>query len=179
MADQVRRLRDDDDAWDTFVADAATGSFPQLTAWAEANVGKGWRATRVVAESATGPVGAQLLVHRMRPGPWSRAYAPRGPIARELDQEAVLSFTRGLRAAAGRLRLSHALIDPEVERGGALEAWLAAAGWRSAGEIQINRTRVLDLRQPEIGPLVGPALERPVERQPGTPRGFHRRRAGR
>jgi lipid II:glycine glycyltransferase (peptidoglycan interpeptide bridge formation enzyme) len=144
-----RALREDGPAWDAFVAAAPGGSFPQLTAWAEANTTKGWRSIRVVEDAPGGPVGAQLLLHRMRPGLWSRAYAPRGPIAKCLDAAALAAFTGALRERARSERLSHVLVDPEVERGGPAEDWLRTNGWRPAGEIQINRTRVIDLRRPE------------------------------
>jgi len=145
----VERLRADPDAWDAFVGAAPTGSFPQLTAWAEANATKGWRSVRVIAPAPGGPVGAQLLVHRMRPGPWSRAYAPRGPIAPTLDRAAIEAFTRAVRVAAAEERVVHVTIDPELEAGGPAEGWLRDAGWEPAGEIQINRTRIIDLRRTE------------------------------
>ncbi|MGH2467602.1 MAG: hypothetical protein ACRDGL_07725, partial [Candidatus Limnocylindrales bacterium] len=50
----------DDSAWDAFVAAAPSGSFPQLTAWAEANALGGWQACRVVTGGPDGPVGVQL-----------------------------------------------------------------------------------------------------------------------
>jgi lipid II:glycine glycyltransferase (peptidoglycan interpeptide bridge formation enzyme) len=142
-------LRQDPDAWDAFVAAAPNGSFPQLTAWAEANAPKGWRARRVIADSASGPVGAQLLIHHLRPGPWSRAYAPRGPVGAVIDAPAIAAFTRAVRAAAAEERLVHVTIDPELEAGGPVEGWLRGEGWEPAGEIQINRTRIIDLHKPE------------------------------
>jgi peptidoglycan pentaglycine glycine transferase (the first glycine) len=143
------RLRVDPRAWDAFVAASPTGSFPQLTAWAEANATKGWRARRVVTDAPGGPVGAQLLIHRMRPGPWSRAYAPRGPVAATIDGPAVAAFTRAVREAAAEAHLVHVTIDPELDAAGAGPGWLRANGWEPAGEIQINRTRILDLRRTE------------------------------
>jgi lipid II:glycine glycyltransferase (peptidoglycan interpeptide bridge formation enzyme) len=142
-------LRQDPDAWDAYVAAAPNGSFPQLTAWAEANAPKGWRARRVIADSASGPVGAQLLIHHLRPGPWGRAYAPRGPVGAVIDAPAIAAFTRAVRVAAAEERLVHVTIDPELEAGGPVEGWLRDEGWEPAGEIQINRTRIIDLRQPE------------------------------
>jgi lipid II:glycine glycyltransferase (peptidoglycan interpeptide bridge formation enzyme) len=143
------RLRGSADAWDAFVAGAPNGSFPQLSAWAEANATKGWSAHRVVADTPDGPVGAQLLVHRMRPGPWSRAYAPRGPVARAVDRGAIAAFTDAARAAARTLRLVHLTVDPELEAGSPVEGWLRGAGWRPIGPIQIDRTRIIDLARPE------------------------------
>lgn len=142
-------LRTDGDAWDAFVAATPGGSFPQLSAWAESNATKGWRSVRVVTDAPAGPVGAQLLIHRMRPGPWSRGYAPRGPVSPLLDANAVAAFTRALQVCARDERLSHVVVDPEVERGGDLEGWLRGTGWRPVREIQINRTRVIDLRRTE------------------------------
>jgi lipid II:glycine glycyltransferase (peptidoglycan interpeptide bridge formation enzyme) len=145
----LARLRTDPMAWDAFVASTPSGSFPQQSAWAEANAGRAWRSTRVVVEAPGGPIGAQVLMHRMRPGPWSRAYAPRGPVAATLDAMSIAAFSAAVRELAKRERLSHVLIDPEIDRGAGLEAQLTEHGWREAGEIQINRTRVVDLGRDE------------------------------
>ena len=130
-------------AWDAFVAAAPVGSFPQLTAWAEANAAKGWRARRIVADSAGRPIGAQLLIHHLRPGPCSRAYAPRGPVASVLDGRPRRLHARGPGGGGGRAP------GPRDHRsgaraGGPFEGWLRdAAGSQPA--IQINRTRMIDL----------------------------------
>jgi lipid II:glycine glycyltransferase (peptidoglycan interpeptide bridge formation enzyme) len=142
-------LQDDPAAWDAFVASAANGSFPQLTAWADANATKGWHARRVVAEGADGPVGAQLLIHRMRPGPWSRAYAPRGPVAAELGAASVRAFTAAVREVARETGLARVVIDPELDADGPGAGWLRDAGWRPQSAIQIDRTRLVDLRRGE------------------------------
>ncbi|MDQ3554473.1 MAG: aminoacyltransferase, partial [Chloroflexota bacterium] len=142
-------IRRDPAQWDAFVAAAPAGSFPQLTAWARANAVKGWRVSRVVLESGGGVIGAQILVHRMRPSPWSRGYAPRGPVVEGLDQQAVRDFTASVRAAGRRLRLSHLVIDPEIATGHAAESWLEREGWRRIGAIQIDRTRLVDLTRTE------------------------------
>lgn len=142
-------LATDPEAWDRFVALAPSGSYPQLTAWAEASEAKGWTATRVVADAPGGPVGAQVLLHRMRPGPFRRGYATRGPIAATLDRSALAAFTGALQRAAGRHRLSHVVIDPELEPG-EVERWLEELGWqRLPMAIQIDRTRLIDLTLPE------------------------------
>ena len=145
----AERIRRDRVAWDAFVADAPQGSFPQLTAWARANAVKGWRVSRLALESGDGVIGAQILVHRMRPSPWSRGYAPRGPVADGIDERAISDFTASVRAAGRRLRLSHLVIDPEIPAGHAAESWLDREGWRRIPAIQINRTRVVDLTRPE------------------------------
>ena len=132
-------------AWDRFVAGAPNGSFPQLTAWAGANSEKGWRAVRLASATSSGPIGAQLLIHAMRPGPWSRAYAPRGPIAGVVDEESVKAFTLAVRRAAHEHRLSHLLIDPELAVGHPVEGWLSSQGWRHVPRVLINRTRIIDL----------------------------------
>lgn len=144
------RLRQDPDAWDAFVAASPNGSFPQLTAWAEANATRGWRTRRVIAESDGRPIGAQMLIRSLRPGPWARAYAPRGPVAATVDGPGVIAFTRAVRAIAAEERLIHVTIDPELDAEGPAAGWLSAAGWEPAGEIQINRTRIIDLRRPEV-----------------------------
>ena len=134
----------DADAWDRFVSSVASGSFPQLTAWAEANAANGWESERVVVDGVSGPIGAQVLVHRM-PGPWSRGSAPRGPVAAAFPHEDVEAFTAALRRAAARRRLSHVVVDPLVEDGHPLARSLAAAGWSPTDPVAINRTRIVDL----------------------------------
>ena len=141
-------LRDDDTAWDRFVAAAPMGSYPQLTAWAQANAAKGWTSRRLVVDAPGGPVGAQLLLHRMRPGPFQRGYATRGPVAASLDRPGLAAFTGALQRMASGLRLSHVVIDPELEPGPVTD-WLRQLGWRPVPAIQIDRTREVDLSQPE------------------------------
>ncbi|HEX5466809.1 MAG TPA: peptidoglycan bridge formation glycyltransferase FemA/FemB family protein [Candidatus Limnocylindrales bacterium] len=142
-------LAADDRAWDAFVAGAPYGSFPQLTAWAEANASGGWRVERVVAPGPGGPVGIQLLLHRPRWGPWSRAYGHRGPVAAELSSGAIAALTGALRAAGRGLRLSRVLIDPELPLGHPLEDGLRRAGWRRVPSFEINVTRIVDVSRPE------------------------------
>jgi lipid II:glycine glycyltransferase (peptidoglycan interpeptide bridge formation enzyme) len=144
----VASLDSDDAAWDRFVASAPGGSYPQLSAWAEANAANHWSARRIVVDGPSGPIGAQLLLHRMQPGPFQRGYAARGPVAVTLDRPALAAFTGALQRAAAGLRLSHVVIDPEVEPG-PVQGWLSDLGWRPIPAIQVDRTRVVDLTLPE------------------------------
>ncbi|MFN8520915.1 MAG: peptidoglycan bridge formation glycyltransferase FemA/FemB family protein [Chloroflexota bacterium] len=139
-------LASDADAWDRFVAAAPDGSYPQLTAWAEASVAKGWTATRG-RRCTGGPVGAQVLLHRMRPGPYRRGYATRGPVGPVIDHPA-LAAPDALRHAAGEHRLTHVTIDPELEPGDA-ERWLEGLGWARLPATRIDQTRIVDLSAPE------------------------------
>lgn len=143
------QLRADRDAWDRFVTQTPLGTYPQLSAWADANAGKGWRDVRVVADSAEGPIGAQILVHRMRPGPWTRGYATRGPLAERYTDEGVRAFTEQLRRDARRLRMTHVFADPELPKGDPTGDLLVAAGWRRVPTVQPNQTRVVDLTPSE------------------------------
>jgi lipid II:glycine glycyltransferase (peptidoglycan interpeptide bridge formation enzyme) len=151
--------------WDAFVEASDPGSYLQLSSWATVKAVNGWSAHRITAEvggsdgSADGPrrIGAQVLVRRPRPMPWGFAYAPRGPVAWAWTEASVGAFTAtvrtDLRGVAGRV--SHVRIDPEVELDGpldpdgALRRALRAAGWRPAGAIQPNATRIIDLRADE------------------------------
>ncbi len=142
-------LISDPEAWDGFVASASIPAYTQLTAWAEVKAPNGWHARRIVAEGQDALVGAQLLVHRLGPTSWSLGYAPRGPVAATFDPTGVAAFTREVRAAARRGRLSHVTVDPEVTAGDPLVGLLRDAGWTPAPKIQPNRTRLIDLRQPE------------------------------
>jgi lipid II:glycine glycyltransferase (peptidoglycan interpeptide bridge formation enzyme) len=141
-------LRDDAQAWDTFVEAAPTGAYTQLTAWAEAKRPNGWRAERVVARGTDGPIGMQLLIRDLKPLPWRIGYAPRGPVG-SFDRAGVAALTTELQRVARANRLAHVLVDPEVEAGDALIGHLAAAGWKDSPGVQTPRSRLVDLARPE------------------------------
>lgn len=143
------RLRTEDAAWDAFVAAASRGAYAQQTAWAEVKAANGWTPERVVVDGPGGPIGAQVLVHRLGPSPWAMGYAPRGPLAMRFGAGDVTAWTDALRACAGRLRLSHVVIDPAVPAGDPLEGWLGANGWRRTAPVQPSRTRLIDLTRSE------------------------------
>ena len=150
----VRRsaVETDSGAWDRFVAGASNGAYTQLSAWAEVKRANGWHAWYPVESGPAGLIGAQVLVRRIGPLPWSLGYAPRGPVAAAFDHEGVRAWTDRLRLearASPHGRISHVTIDPEVEEGHPLTAWLETAGWRRAPQIQPDRTRLLDLTLPE------------------------------
>ena len=136
------------EAWDRFVQEAPTGAYTQMTAWARVKRANGWRSTVLVDGYTAGPFGAQLLYRPIRPTPWSVGYAPRGPIG-AFDRETVGSWTRDVRHFARSHRLTHVTVDPEVQADHPLVGLLRDAGWRPAAKIQPNRTRLLDLAQPE------------------------------
>ena len=142
-------LERDAAAWDALVAADPAGSYLQTAAWARANRDRGWRIVRVVARGTEGSIGAQILLHRAPPSPWSRGYAPRGPFAATLDAATVAAFTRAARAAARRHRIGHLLIDPPWREGHPAAGWLATEGWRPADALLINRTRIIDLATEE------------------------------
>ena len=149
VADQAAHLGDDAAAWDAFVASAPSGSYMQLTAWAEVKSVNGWRSSRLVVEGPDGPIGAQVLVHDLGRTPWSVGYAPRGPVAPGFTQPGLAAWTAAVRELAARRRLSHVTIEPQVPAGEGLEAMLAACGWRRARTVQDPRTRIIDLDRPE------------------------------
>jgi lipid II:glycine glycyltransferase (peptidoglycan interpeptide bridge formation enzyme) len=146
----------DASTWDAFVSSTEHGSYLQLDEWRTVKAVNGWKAVRVVAEGATGPIGGQVLVRRARPLPWAFAYAPRGPVTDDWSTPAIQAWTArlgdGLRSAG---RVSHLRIDPEIERDGigdpdgSLRRALRDAGWRPAPKIQPDTTRIIDLRADE------------------------------
>lgn len=141
-------LRGDDAAWDAFVAESAAPSHMQRTAWARAKAANGWRPLRVVADGGSGPIGAQVLLRRLGPGPFSLGYAPRGPIATTFDGASIAALTGALRRAAKHHRLTHVTVDPGLEGEGPGEI-LRAAGWQPAEKVQQHTTRLIDLARPE------------------------------
>jgi peptidoglycan pentaglycine glycine transferase (the first glycine) len=149
VTDSLDALRTDPAAWDAFVEAAPTGSYTQLTPWAEVKRTNGWRAVRVVAAGGSGPIGMQLLVRDLRPTPWRLGYAPRGPVATTFDRAGVTALTTELRAVARRERLVSVLVDPEVGDDHPLDGFLRDAGWRPAESIQTTRSRIVDLERTE------------------------------
>jgi lipid II:glycine glycyltransferase (peptidoglycan interpeptide bridge formation enzyme) len=141
-------LRHDDAAWNAFVEGSANGEYLQLAEWAGVKAANGWRAARVVADGGSGPIGAQVLLHRLGGLPFSLGYATCGPAATVFDAASVDAFTTELRAVARRERLSHVTIDPTVGEPVIAER-LRRAGWRPTQTVQVDRTWVVDLSQPE------------------------------
>jgi len=148
MEPDLDRLRTDDAAWDTFVEASATPFPLQLSAWAEAKSTTGWSAARVVADGGSGPIGGQLLMRRLGPGPFAMGYLPRGPVATSFDEASVAAFTGELRDFARSRRLTHVTADPGLE-GHAHESFLSAAGWRPVESVQLRSTQIIDLSRSE------------------------------
>ncbi|MEO5940771.1 MAG: peptidoglycan bridge formation glycyltransferase FemA/FemB family protein, partial [Candidatus Limnocylindrales bacterium] len=139
--------------WDSFVAAGQPGSYLQLAGWARVKAVNGWTSRRIRSE--TGAVGAQVLLRRPRPLPWTFAYAPRGPVTAGWTPDTIAEFSAACRSELPRDRVSHLRIDPEIERDGpldpdgAIRRSLRAAGWRPAHPIQPNATRIIDLAPDE------------------------------
>jgi lipid II:glycine glycyltransferase (peptidoglycan interpeptide bridge formation enzyme) len=145
---RLERLRTDPAAWDAFV-EASETAFPlQLSAWAEAKAAAGWQAVRVLADGGSGPIGGQVLVHRLGPGPFAVGYVPRGPVASRFDAASVAAFTEALRGVAREHRLTHVTVDPGLE-GTVHHPTMAAAGWRPAPPLQPTSSQVIDLSRSE------------------------------
>ncbi len=101
--DTLEGFREDDVAWDLFVARSATRTPLRLTAWARVKSPASWRSARVVVDRSSGPIGAQVLTRRLGPGGHFRFwYAPRGPIATRRDEPSLSAFTAALRRFARR-----------------------------------------------------------------------------
>jgi len=137
-------------AWDEFVASTPPSPYLQTTPWAAVKALNGWDRAAVVVDGPAGPIGAQVLTHRVGPSPWSVGYAPRGPVAPALalDEAGVRRWTVALRELAAQRRISHVMVDPEIESGGPEASWFRAAGWRPAASPQPARSRWIDLARP-------------------------------
>ncbi|CAN5650059.1 peptidoglycan bridge formation glycyltransferase FemA/FemB family protein [soil metagenome] len=147
-APDLEALRADDRAWDAFV-EASDAAFPlQLSAWAVAKATTGWSAARVVADVGSGPIGGQVLVRRIGPGPYSIGYLPRGPVATRFDRESVTAFTGALRRFARERRLTHVTADTGLEGEGHADL-LRAAGWQPGDTVQHQTSQVIDLTPDE------------------------------
>jgi lipid II:glycine glycyltransferase (peptidoglycan interpeptide bridge formation enzyme) len=146
--DQLALLRNDQAAWDDFVESSGTAFPLQLSAWAEAKAATGWRAVRVVADGGSGPIGGQLLIRRLGPGPFALGYLPRGPVARRFDGPSIEAFTAALRQAAREEHLTHVTADPGLE-GTDHHPLMAAAGWQLTAPLQPATTQLIDLSKTE------------------------------
>lgn len=144
----LEKLRRDDAAWDAFVTASPFGFHTQLSPWARVKAANGWSAVRVVADGGSGPIGAQVLVRRVGPGPFALGYAPRGPVATTWDEASMTAFGAALRRTAKRLRLTHVTVDPPLEKDEGRELF-TSAGWRPADDVQPKRTREVPLGRPE------------------------------
>lgn len=148
MTADLERLRTEDEAWDAFVEGSDT-CFPlQMSAWARAKAPYGWTSARVLADGGSGPIGAQVLMRRLGPGPFAMGYAPRGPVTTSLDAASLTAFSAALRAFAKARRLTHVTADPGLE-GTDHHALFEAAGWRPADVLQLGSTQVIDLSKTE------------------------------
>jgi lipid II:glycine glycyltransferase (peptidoglycan interpeptide bridge formation enzyme) len=148
MPPELDRLRTDDDAWDAFVEGSDTAFPLQMTAWARAKAPYGWSAARVVADGGSGPIGGQVLMRSLGPGPFSMGYAPRGPVARSFDGASLDAWTTALRAFARERRLTHVTADPGLE-GSGHHALFEAAGWEPSDALQLASTQIIDLSRSE------------------------------
>jgi lipid II:glycine glycyltransferase (peptidoglycan interpeptide bridge formation enzyme) len=148
MDADLERLRIDDTEWDAFVEHSDTAFPLQMTAWAEAKAPYGWTSTRVLADGGSGPIGAQMLVRRLGPGPYAMGYLPRGPVATTFDDRSLAAFTDALRAAAKERRLTHVTADPGLE-GTTHHATLRGAGWHPSDVVQLQSTQIIDLDKTE------------------------------
>ena len=144
----VEKLRHNDAAWDAFVIASPLGFHTQLSPWARVKAANGWSAVRVVADGGSGPIGAQVLVRRVGPGPFALGYAPRGPVATAWDAASMAAFGAALRRTAKRLRLTHVTVDPPLETDEGRDLF-TDAGWRPADDVQPKRTREVPLGRPE------------------------------
>ena len=153
------RLRTDPAAWDEFVRATPGGGYLQLTGWATVKAANGWRARRVVADAGNGPIGVQLLIRRLGPTPFGVGYAPRGPVGAR-DPRSLSALTGQLARVGRQERLSHITMDPGWAMPGpgprseaatlpSPVTSLLAAGWRRSDDLQHDRTRIVDLGDPD------------------------------
>jgi peptidoglycan pentaglycine glycine transferase (the first glycine) len=148
MDRELERLRRDDAAWDAFVEGTDTDFPLQLCAWAEAKAAHGWSSARVLADGGSGPIGAQVLLRRLGPGPFSMGYLPRGPVATSFDAASLEALTAALRDFARSRRLTHLSADPGLP-GTSHHALFESSGWQPSEALQPASTQIIDLTKPE------------------------------
>lgn len=148
MQADLDRLRAHAPDWDAFVESSSTAFPLQMSAWAEAKRATGWTSARVIADGGSGPIGGQLLMRRLGPGPYALGYLPRGPVASSFDAASVGAFSAALRDFARSRRLTHVTADPGLE-GDAHASIMVAAGWRPAAAVQLTSSQLIDLTRSE------------------------------
>lgn len=122
-------------------------AFQQMPAWAEADAPSAKALVRVIAASAAGPMGAQIVRRPYLLARWHDGFARRGPIATGWTPAAVASFTGAVRAVAKKLRWPASWWTPRLRPAAWRGRLLVAAGWRRRPAIQVNHTRMIDLRR--------------------------------
>lgn len=144
-----------DTQWDDFAATCPGGHHVQSSAWGQIKAILGWRAVRVVARrDGVVVAGCQLLVRRFGPA-GALAYAPRGPLARVQDQEAMSAVLDTLDGLAREERIRLLKVQPPIERED-LEFELRRRGFRpSAQEATPGATVLVDLAAGEDRVLAG------------------------
>lgn len=141
-------------SWDAYVRTHPLATYLQTNAWAKVKAATGWSSVLVGRTSGPeGPFGAQVLTRPIPLLPWRFAYAPRGPLADEWDEETHAAWIAELRRAAGRggplAGTALLRMDPEIETAPAVEAALVGSGWRRAHDMQPRKTRIVDLTAEE------------------------------
>ena len=148
MTADLERLRTDDPAWDAFVAGSDTDFPLQMSAWAAAKAPYGWTSARVVADAGSGPIGGQVLLRSLGPGPFAMGYAPRGPVATVFDQASLDAWTAAVQDFARSKRLTHITAAPGLE-GTQHHPLFASAGWVPTDVLQLASTQIIDLSKTE------------------------------
>jgi peptidoglycan pentaglycine glycine transferase (the first glycine) len=148
MEPDLDQLRTDDTAWDAFVEGSDTAFPLQMTAWAAAKAPYGWTSARVVTDAGSGPIGAQVLLRKLGPGPFAMGYMPRGPVATSFDAASLEAFTEAVRDFARSHRLTHVTADPGLE-GEAHDTLFKSSGWEPTEALQLASTQIIDLSPTE------------------------------
>lgn len=138
----------EDSRWDALVESTGSPHILQARGWAAVKEQGGWRARRFLLEESGEVAGVAQVLLRELPLGQRYAYAPRGPLLRD-----VARLPEAVRALAGALRESGAfllLFDPEVPDGDAAHGLERAGLARASSRVQPARTLVVDIsRDPD------------------------------
>ena len=132
----------DKQAWDEEILER--GGHPlQLWGWGEVKSAHNWNADRVFVRKDEVIIGAAQLLVRSLPKPLSSlVYVPRGPVCDEADREEVLNKLADYsKETFGAVAIT---IEPDWHSMKPIDGWK-----KSANNILLSRTLVLDLTQPE------------------------------
>lgn len=142
---------DEDVRWDALVESTGVPHVLQSRGWAEVKRAGGWRTQRFVLHMDGAFAGVAQVLVRALPLGQAYAYAPRGPLLRD-----VRDLPAAVGAVAEALRGGVALlVDPEIGDDGALAAALEHAGLRRVAPVQPRRTLVIDLAAEPADLLAG------------------------
>ncbi len=133
--------------WNSFVAESPAGHILQSSQWGQLKKRFGWQVARLAIEiedEGQWQAGAQVLFRPL--GPWTVAYAPKGPITDWANEELTQALLEALHRLCRQRRAILLKIEPDLAEDAALARRLTDLGFRASPQtIQPPCTILVDL----------------------------------